>query len=261
MRFRLSAGVASGALALSALSVPAAQADIATGERAASAGVTVSNVVVNKGKPIVAGTHARQRIAVTYTARDDSGIYSADTTLWHGRGPAAANDWIFSDGDTKCGAGTAPTCTAYFIVDPQEFYQNKIAGNGWKVEIDVYAEDSDDYSNANAKGFSILRAAKLTANASPEPVRKGKTITVTGRLTHANWETYNYTAYGSQSVKLQFRKKGAKDYSTVKTIKSAKNGDLSTTVKASADGAYRYSFAGSTITSKVDAVGDTIDVR
>ncbi|MER5297206.1 calcium-binding protein, partial [Streptomyces pharetrae] len=62
------------------------------------------------------------------------------------------------------------------------------------------------------------------ANASPEPVRKGRTITVTGRLTRVSWETLTYGGYGSQYMKPQYRKKGATAFATLKTVKSTSRG-------------------------------------
>jgi hypothetical protein len=62
-------------------------------------------------------------------------------------------------------------------------------------------------------------------------------------------------------VKLQFRKKGTSTYTTVKTIKTGSAGALKTTVKATVDGYFRYSFAGTTTTPAVNAAGDFIDVK
>ena len=62
-------------------------------------------------------------------------------------------------------------------------------------------------------------------------------------------------------MKLQFRKAGSSTYTTVKTIKTNSTGNLSTTVKASVDGYFRYSFAGTSTTPAVNAAGDYVDVR
>lgn len=52
----------------------------------------------------------------------------------------------------------------------------------------------------------LKRAAKVTAaSATPEPVIKGKKITVTGKPTRTNWSTKKYGAYGDRTVSLQFR--------------------------------------------------------
>lgn len=108
----------------------------------------------------------------------------------------------------------------------------------------------------------MQRDSELTANASPEPIVKGKTLTITGTLTQANWQsdTKADAGYGSQPVKLRFRKRGTTTYTTIKTIMSL-GGALRTTVTASADGYWRFSFAGTTTTPAVSAAGDYVDVR
>ncbi len=107
----------------------------------------------------------------------------------------------------------------------------------------------------------LQRASRIAVNVGPEPVKKGKTITVTGKLIRANWDAGNYGGYATQPVKLQFRKNGTNTYTTVKTIKTTTRGDLKTTVKATADGFFRYVFAGNTTTPAVTAAADFIDVK
>jgi hypothetical protein len=62
-------------------------------------------------------------------------------------------------------------------------------------------------------------------------------------------------------VKLQYKKKGSSTWSTVKTIKTSSTGALKTTVKASADGSYRYVFAGNSTTAAVTSASDYVDVK
>lgn len=59
----------------------------------------------------------------------------------------------------------------------------------------------------------------------------------------------------------QFRAEGAKTYTNVKGITSGTGGALSTTVKASKSGYYRYVFAGTTTTAAATATGDFIKVN
>lgn len=92
-------------------------------------------------------------------------------------------------------------------------------------------------------------------------MKKGKTLTVTGKLSRANWDTNKYAGYAAQPVKLQFRKKGSTVYTTVKTVKTSSTGVLKTTVTASVDGYYRYTFAGTTTTPAISAAGDFVDVQ
>ncbi|MET9730345.1 ABC transporter substrate-binding protein [Streptomyces sp. NPDC006458] len=112
-----------------------------------------------------------------------------------------------------------------------------------------------------AANFTVRREAKLTANASPEPVAKNATLTVNGRLTRANWQTHKYDGYSGRSVKLQFRRAGTSTYTDVKTVTSGSGGALKTTVKATADGYWRWYHAATTTTSTARATGDYVDVR
>ena len=91
-------------------------------------------------------------------------------------------------------------------------------------------------------------------------MRKGRTITVTGDLTRANWNTRKWAGYSGQKVQLQYRPKNSSTYTTVKTVTTNSSGKLSTTVNATADGYYRYVFAGTSTTPAATAAGDYVDV-
>ncbi|MGW3730943.1 hypothetical protein [Streptomyces sp. NPDC000851] len=110
-------------------------------------------------------------------------------------------------------------------------------------------------------GVQVKRAARVSVNAAPEPVTKGKAITVTGSLTRADWVKQTYTAYGSQYVKLQFRKAGSTAYTTVKTVKASTAGVLKATVTASVDGTWRWAFGGTSTTGTAVSGGDYVAVR
>ena len=259
MRIRATVAAVTGALALTALAVPAAQADDAEGD------TKISNVVVNGGKSVVVGATTAKKVNVTFTVTDNSGADWAQAILFHGStiddsdtGAVADS----SDGRAKCTKVNATTsnCTSAFTLEPGYNLINASAGT-WKVWAIAAAKDADFVQKDNVKSFKVQRASKLTVNASPEPVKKGKTITVTGKLSRANWETGKYAGYTGQSVKLQFRKKSSSTYTTLKTIKTNSTGNLSTTVKAGVDGYYRYSFAGTSTTPAINAAGDFVDVK
>ncbi|MFC5153714.1 calcium-binding protein [Streptomyces amakusaensis] len=244
-----------GALALTALSAPAAQADETVGN------TKISNVVVNGGKAVILGTSAKKTITVKFTATDSSGIYYGTSTLWYGKSPNTATGAVMAKGEAaKCGKGTKVTCTATFVIDPTYHLDNSLAG-GWKTFVAATAYDGNYVIKDHAKSFNMQRLSKISINASPEPVKKGKDLTVTGSLTRANWDTGKYAGYTNQPVKLQFRKKGGKTFTTVKTVKTDSKGNLKTTVKASADGTYRYSFAGNSTTPAITNGGDFVDVK
>jgi hypothetical protein len=97
-------------------------------------------------------------------------------------------------------------------------------------------------------------------NAAPEPVKKGKTLTITGTLTRANWNICTWTGHGGQKVRLQYRPKNSTTYTNVKGLTTNSTGKLNTTVKATADGFYRFAFTSTATTPAATATGDYIDV-
>ncbi|MFF4268930.1 hypothetical protein [Streptomyces sp. NPDC001536] len=269
--------VVSGALALSALAVPAAQA--------ATPDLVFADVTVNNGKAIVVGTTKAVTVPVTYTLTRPADLTidyknnAAGVLLYRGSLATFENE-IESDASPTC-TTTATTdttvtesCSDTLTVDPSYDLFEAADATTWKVG-GFYGQTASDLDDSDDKvsfeyGFAawgnkgtakIQRAAKLTANASPEPVKKGKTITVTGKLTRADWETGGYSGYVSQKATLQFRAKGSDTYSTVKTATSSTGGSLKSTVTASKDGYYRYVFAGTTTTAAAKATGDYIDVQ
>ncbi|MFD0225582.1 calcium-binding protein [Streptomyces hirsutus] len=286
MRIRATVAVVSGALALSALAVPAAQADgpdgpnldkttaaerfgTSTGKsafRAAAAEMpTVSKVTVNAGKDITVGTTNAKTFTVSLTAQHAAGIVDAYIDLWHGTDVEEGLDGYLAPNEdaATCTASTATTSTCKLTITAvpgSDLYKNALAGT-WKVTVGALAADGSIYWNDYQQTHRVQRISKLTVNAAPEPVKKGKTITVTGKLSRANWETFKYAGYANQSVKLQFRKKTSSTYTTVKTIKTNSTGNLKTTVTASVDGYHRFNFEGTSTTPAIKAAGDFVDVK
>ncbi|MFD9717871.1 calcium-binding protein [Streptomyces sp. NPDC059076] len=270
MRIRASVAVVTGALALTGLAVPMAHADAgsdswnaprSSAKVSAAGAPTISNVVANGGKAIVVGATAKKVVKVTYTVSDPQGIGYADVALWRGSNWDEPTAFLITDGEgATCGTGTKVTCTSTFTIDPKIDLWNDQAGT-WKIASFVMDENGAAIERTNVGSAVVQRESKLTVNASPEPVTKDKTITITGSLTRGSWDTNKYVGYGSQSVKLQYLKKGTSAYTTLKTIKADSKGNLKTTVKATADGHYRYVFAGTSTTAGQTAVADYIDVR
>ncbi|MFE1172835.1 calcium-binding protein [Streptomyces sp. NPDC058773] len=285
MRTRATVAALSGALALSALTVPAAQAVDAPGARAARAQLSsfapeastkvvaddgrgdtkISNVTVNGGKDIVVGTSLKKTYTVSVTATDPAGIYDGYAFLWHGtdlkNGVDGAMTPNVDHGTCKSVNSTTATCSVTLVADPKSTVYGNILAGRWHVFASAVGKDGDYITKDTYKSSWVKRASRLTTNAAPEPVAKGRTVTVTGALTRANWDTDSYAGYTQQSVRLQFRKKGAGSYSTVKTVRSDSRGNLRTTVKASSDGSWRYVFAGTSTASSVTSTSDFLDVK
>ncbi|WP_105975155.1 hypothetical protein [Streptomyces geranii] len=306
MRIRATVAAVSGALALSAFVVPAAQADVhasgadsayhtaaakilgsgksafITSPVAAPAELNVSFSNFKVAKSINAGAGGHLVVPVTYTlthgvevdikaADFDSGPYLYRGTF------AEPENVIFGEKAGTCTATSTTTanCKANLDIYPGEGDLTNtdagatwtaggiaIAFNGQDPESDTFDPSKIGVAQQGDLGTTtVRRLAKLTVNATPEPVKKGKTITVTGKLTRANWDGPNYTGYATQPVQLQFRKNGSSVYTVVKTIKTTTKGDLKTTVKANVDGFFRYVFAGTKTTVGASAAADFIDVK
>ena len=265
MRFRpATVAFVSCTTALSASVIPAAAG---AADRAAVDETTFSHVVVNGGKDIVLGLTTKKTVTITWTATDPDGVAQSWAYLWHGPNTDDA-DGILPQYPFAAGAcpvsptdPTTSTCTVSFAVDAaRDFDDNALAGT-WKVLAGAQ-DNHDGWTETDVAGTArFKRNAKVTVNASPEPVRKGRTVTVTGKLTRANWESGTYTGYQGQSVRLQFRKKGSTTYTTLKTLTTGSHGTLRTTTKATADGYFRFLFPDTTTTGPATAAGDFVDVR
>ncbi|QTD98599.1 hypothetical protein [Streptomyces cyanogenus] len=273
---KLAIGTAlSGALALAGLAAPTASA---TG----APDLTFAGVTVNKGKPVVVGTTKAVNVPVSYTlTRPKSLVIDQRTTvqaviLYRG---------TLKSLDNELGPRTAPVCTTSATTDttvtesctetitavPDEALYEAADAGTWKA-AGVYAHSdgsvSDDYLHSEndvtmwggLASTQIKRAAHLTADAAPEPVVKGRTLTVKGRLTRANWATGTYTGYRDQKAVLQFKADGGA-YANVRTITSGTGGALSTTVKATGSGTYRFVFAGTATTGAKTSAGDHVTVK
>ncbi|MFF2853016.1 calcium-binding protein [Streptomyces sp. NPDC058001] len=262
MHHRTTVAGFAGALALSALAMPGtAQADEVSGD------IRITKVVVNGGKDIVLGTTDVKTFTIAVTATDDSGIEVGNTfpIMWHTPLPNGDYWGVVGPEDIagKCvrQSFATTTCTYTLKMNPRIHPQDNTTAGTWTVRAHALANDGDYITEDSAGKAKVLRNSRLTVNAAPEPVKKNQTITVTGALTRANWETYKYAGYTKQPVKLQFKKKGTSTYTTLKTVTTDGKGNLRTTTKATADGYFRYSFAGTSTTPAVSSASDYVDVK
>ncbi|MEU0002782.1 hypothetical protein ABZ079_00355 [Streptomyces sp. NPDC006314] len=273
---KLAIGTAlSGALALAGLAAPAASA-------AAAPDLTFSGVTVNKGKPVVVGTSKAVSVPVSYTLTRPKDLVLDQkknvqaVILYRGTLKSVVND-LGPDAPPVC-TTTATTdttvtesCTEKIVAAPDESLYEAADATTWKAAgLFVHSDEtvSDDYLHGendvtawgNLASVKVQRAARLTVNAAPEPAVKGKTLTVTGKLTRADWAAGRYVGYKGQKVALQFKADGG-SYANVKAITSGTGGALSTTVKAAKSGTYRFVFAGTATTGAKTSTGDHVTVK
>ncbi|QCX73919.1 hypothetical protein C9F11_01080 [Streptomyces sp. YIM 121038] len=226
---------------------------------AAEGGASFTRVKVNGGKPIVIGL---SEVAVPTSFR------MATTRKWKWsavflyRGTTSDQLWHAIE-TSDCHEVSSGVCdfneTMYF--DPTEWDMRNSEAGAWKVAAEVsFKGGGGDTDNAGLTAY-VKRNSRLSVNAAPEPVAKGKTLTVTGKVTRADWETKKYTSYGSRLVSLQFKPSGATSYTTVKKVHANGSGALKATVKASKTGAWRWAYYGNTTTGPSTSAADNVVVR
>ncbi len=208
---------------------------------------TISALKVNSGRPLVAVLPAAnadfRTVSATFTVSDPSGIADAGLVLWHGA--RNAPDGLLS-ADASCVRSTATTskCTAdVYLYDPKYTLSKNALAGPWQAEVWASATDGTSFTDLPTAGSLVFkRDTRLSADATPEPVKKGKTITITGSLTRSDWSNWTFQPYASRTVTLQQAKAGTGTWTDVKKVKTSAKGALKTTVKATTDGSFRWAW-------------------
>jgi hypothetical protein len=270
MRIRATVAAVSGALALTALAVPAAQAAPNSGAPY-TLNVSFSNVSI--AKAVKVGTTSEVSVSYAYTLTHGSTVniaakdFYTGAFLYHGTYSATAPR-LYGDNPATCTATTptTATCKGSVNIHPADGdLQNAWAGS-WGVGAVAIAFNGQSQTNPDMSkvGYKdqgglgttlVQRNSKLTTGVSPTSVYKGKSFTATGKLSRANWQDGLYHGFSGVPVKLQFRKAGTSTYTTVKTVTTDSSGNLRTTATVSASGYWRYSYTGVSTTPGVSATG------
>ncbi|MEU6799488.1 hypothetical protein [Streptomyces neyagawaensis] len=226
---------------------------------AAEGGVSFTRVRVNGGKPIVIGVSKEVAVPASFrmaTTRKWKwpAVYlyrGADDRLWHA---VETSDCV------KVSSGVCDINeTMYF--DPSVWDMRNSEAGVWKVGAEVHFVGGGGDTDDTDLKVRVKRNSRLSVHASPQPVSKGRTVTVTGKVTRANWETRKYASYGGRLVSLQFKPAGTASYTTVKRVYANGSGGLRTTVKASKTGTWRWVYYGNATTGPSTSSGDTIVVK
>ncbi|MFE7413377.1 hypothetical protein [Streptomyces laurentii] len=250
-----------GAAAAVMTAVAAVPAGAAT---APEGGAAFTNIKVNGGKAILIGTGKEVSVPASFRVTTTRTWRWSDVFLYRGDAERFKDDRMWhSIGTSDCIRVSSNVCdvqeTMYF--NPSLWSMRNSEAGAWKVGAEVrFNGDGLDIDN---KGLTVYvkRYSALTVKASPKPVAKGKTLTVTGKVTRANWETRKYVSYGGRKVSLQFKPAGATSYAWVKTVYSNNSGDLKTTVKASKTGSWRWVYGGNDTTGPSTSAGDYVVVK
>jgi hypothetical protein len=270
MRIRATVAAVSGALALTALAVPAAQAVTDSGAPY-TLNASFSNVSI--AKSIKVGTTNEVTVAYSYTLTHGTDVdiaakdFYTDAFLYHGTYSDTAPE-LYGDNPATCTAtsSTTATCKGSVNIYPADGDLKNAWAGSWSVAAEAVAFNGQDQNNPDMSkvGFKdqsglgtslVQRYSKLTTTVSSTSVYKGKSVTVSGKLTRADWEHHTYNNFGGQPVKLQFRKAGTSTYTTIKTVTTDSYGNVKTSATVNSSGYWRYSFAGVSTTPAVSATG------
>ena len=148
-------------------------------------------------------------------------------------------------GDNPVYRGSLSICGKY----PPGAWHAEVYG----AAVPTGATTGDDFVTTNQIriNISLKRPSRLTFNASPEPVKKGKKVTAAGTL------KIDGKAYANLSVVIYFKASGAKTWTVKGTAKTTSKGAYSRKFVATKSGTWKAVYAGSSTrqaASKADAV-------
>lgn len=127
----------------------------------------------------------------------------------------------------------------------------------WKAEVygaTVSADETDiKFTNTKTVSISLKRPSTVSFNASPEPVKKGKTITAAGTL------KFDGKVASKATVKIYFKATGAKAYTLKSTVVTTTKGYFNRKYKATTTGTWKVTYPGSSTHNTVTK-GDTVKV-
>jgi hypothetical protein len=151
------------------------------------------------------------------------------------------------------------------FIGTDTFRGNKMAGVRplsafafYDANHDGVNQEPTDYSTSS---FVAKRATTFGSsfNAAPNRPKPGETITITGNLQRANWDTGAYDGYAT-TVTLQFQPAGSDAYTDVKQV-TDDGTSATTTVQATQSGRWRYHYSGDGVSGASDSKSDKVVVR
>lgn len=264
-KVRLTVGAVALALAASVLGGTAANA-----EKSVYGGhwFTVDKVEVSV-QPLK--RDSKTKITVTLKYRSDEKPEAYNTTprvQLNSSGEKQSTDWelvelkyvskgvlrgsVYVDNDVSTGKWWVTSATAFPLWD-------KMSNGNYR--------DSVYYYDEWVKSFYLKRTTKVTVNASPEPVKKGATITVQGKLTKlSTGETFDhtdakYTNYKNRYVKYYFDPAGSAGAKYMGKSLTSSYGNYKKTFPAVQDGRWFVKVDSTTNYTAVKSDLDWVDVK
>jgi hypothetical protein len=147
-----------------------------------------------------------------------------------------------------------PDANGYFAIKTPA-----VSDGYWRADTTQEPGYDELPSTSSSDYVDVRYRTRVTSfNASPEPVSKGKTITVSGGLQRY---TTAWKAYSGQNVKIYFQAKGATSWTYEGSAKTSSTGHFSHGFKAAKDGTWRVTYAGNSSYLALTGAGDYVDVR
>ena len=131
----------------------------------------------------------------------------------------------------------------------------------WRVRVVAYNRSGKALGSRENYWYEKFNTVISGFNAAPEPIRKGRTLTVSGRLTRVNNLGTGYTSYSGKAMRIYFRAKGTKTWTYMGSTKTGRDGRFRKAVKPKRDGIWRAYFAGTSNFDVQKSRDDYIDVR
>ncbi|MFG1669969.1 hypothetical protein [Streptomyces sp. Y7] len=263
MRRRATAAIATAA-AFSAVLAVAALAAPAAGAGQDDSGTKFWNIDVNHDRDYTVGVEAaRKRVfSVSATVTDPSGVQGVSYELWHGTERAKADGVMTASSHCVKLNETTSFCEALLTADPNVNLRSNALAGVW-ILTPVATDGAGNVTRGDGAYFARIKRQTYMSQtvATPQTVKKGQNLTVKARMTVASWEQRKDVPLIGHQVVLQYRKGTSGPFTTLKKIKTDRNGWATTTVPATADGSYRYDFATTSLTQATTGSADYVDVK
>lgn len=223
----------------------------------AAADPAISSATASPSALVVNGdTGCGKKVKLTVKIYDPSGeLGTADVSAEVTDGAREAVDFLFFHLDSRSGdyftvSDSVHTCAP---IETPGTYKAHVTLN-WYDSADNYREAVRDVS------FTIRRPTSLTYNASPEPVKRGKSLTHKGQL---KFDPYSFgEMYGAKgmTIKFYFRKNGSTSYVYKGSVVTGAGGKYSKKIVARDSGTWKAVYAG-TAARQAQTKSDKVAVK
>ncbi|GAA4240775.1 hypothetical protein GCM10022254_66820 [Actinomadura meridiana] len=131
----------------------------------------------------------------------------------------------------------------------------------YRIRVVAYNKSGKALGSREDYWYEKLDTVVQSYNAAPEPVRKGKTLYVSGRLRRVNNIGTGYTAYSGKTMRIYFLPKGSKTWTYMGSTTTNSSGNFRKGFKAKASGTWRAYFPGTSRFDKQPSRDDYVQVR